>query len=111
MEVTWKLAYVAAGSVVSVFLGLGALRIWPLGSLTWAQRAYQYWFNFIGSAAGWAAGYYVLSAAQSRKLEIIDLLVALFAIVGMSGYIPAMVNATPAALKAIAERYLNPGGR
>ena len=89
--------YFLVASVVSVFYGV---RAHLLTKAPLFERWHQTWFNFAGSALGWAAGYWILLrfADRQAQIEVADLLLVVFAALGIVGHLPQTLIAIPGLL-------------
>ena len=95
-----KVIVVVTGLCFSVFYGWNATDIFVdtdhpfirAKSELWCWRAHQRWLNFIGSAVGWAAVYYVifyrLIPLNHFSFKIEDTILILIALLGMAGFLP-----------------------
>jgi hypothetical protein len=83
--------YVSVAIFFSVIYGLAAFKIW--GGDPHLSRWHQHWFNFVGAAVGWIAGYVVFTRwfllDESPNFATITLL--LIAFVGVTGHLPMML--------------------
>ena len=64
-------------------------------------RFHQWWLNFIGSAVGWVAlGYLIFYRfgcsidCEVVELQLVDIGIFIFAIIGITGYIPNTISRT-----------------
>jgi hypothetical protein len=98
-----KIAFIVAGIVASLFYAWYAVTILvfngrlvtpcserqlpPESRHHWSWWVHQIWFNFGGSALGWAAAYYLIFCR--RRIEsLADVFILLVAMVGVFGILP-----------------------
>jgi hypothetical protein len=73
IKATFAIAYMVVGSVASIIYGIYAFQIHNIEIGQKFSRAFvlnQRWFNFLGAAVGWAAGWPVLCAAVACAHQI-----------------------------------------
>ena len=85
-----------AGLVASLLYGWNACAIFsePPDGKPWAWKVHQFWFNFLGSAAGWIACSILVSKWRADSGHI-DWLLAVVAFIGMTGHMPKAVSSVP----------------
>jgi hypothetical protein len=101
---TWfSVAYTAAALIASVLYGLYAIDIFyqKPPELSGTQRIHQFWFNFVGSVAGWIAGYslclkayHVLWLSRPAHLGLSHAVLFFVAFAGITGHLPRTLFAT-----------------
>ena len=70
----------------------------------WWQKWHEIWFNFAGSVMGWLIGYWLLQRfSGSQNLGAAEVLLMLFAALGIVGYVPQTLNAIPGLLEHLSE--------
>jgi hypothetical protein len=112
--ITWLYPFVAG--VISLFYATLATVIFeaPVGGEGWrkaVQHVHQFWFNFLGSAAGWLLGWTVLpkvvgcapGPSKACELSAPDLLVMAVSFVGVAGLLPYTLGALLKVLSDIAK--------
>ena len=106
-------AYLVVAVIASATYGLGCFKIhgevtpvakgWP--------RVHQYWFNGVGAAVGWFAGWVVLqrwlfSPSDASEPTGWTIVLALVAFVGMTGHLPTVLMQSIVALRALLKKLL-----
>jgi hypothetical protein len=101
---TWlSLVYALVAGAASVLYGCYAVAVFceTPPKLSRPQRIHQWWFNFVGSLAGWAAAYglllkayRVLCLSQPANLGLSHALLFVLAFAGITGHLPRMLFAT-----------------
>ncbi len=109
-------SYALAATVTSVLYGFRAFLIFrDLGAKPY-EICHQVWFNAACSFMGWLAGYWVIGRFTQTKepLGVTDIVVLVFAALGIVGYLPPSLNAMPGLLGRLgqlAEKQLIPVGQ
>ena len=103
--------YVLVAGGFSVFYGLKAAEIFLDPIPQKKPRAWtfhQFWLNFTGSVVGWLCLWFVgakvlacLSGTFPTSIDAWDALVAFFAFVGVTGYLPATAVALVQSIGAL----------
>lgn len=107
--------YLVLSIAFSMFFGLCAERIFLEATEQRPIRIfYQFWFNFLGSAFGWGAGWFLLRAAVGCNggqcetfLSGSSLVLVVLAFVGMTGHLPLATMTAIAAMTAAVKELAN----
>jgi hypothetical protein len=99
--------YAGLALAACIFFGSCATKIFRVSEDSMEGRIYQFWFNFLGSGFGWAAGWpllnHFLDCATGRCEALFgasSLVLLIVAFVGMTGHLPL---ATMTAIEAVRE--------
>ncbi len=88
-----KSVFIVSSIVLSFITTKYMVRIRGVGAM--GQTGFLLWqdyiLNFLGCALGWVAVYYFIFYRLGEKPEIVDLVIILFAYVGITGYLPHLV--------------------
>lgn len=96
--------YVLVAFVASVLYGFRGFLISRMGkNVTTEEICHQVWFNAACSGMGWLAGYWVLGRFSHPPIGVPDLIVMIFAALGIVGYLPQTLNAIPGLLKYLGQ--------
>jgi hypothetical protein len=107
-------AFLALGIAFSTWFGYKCFEIHEVTPPTNRNGKFQqYWFNFLGSIIGWAAGYLLLfyrvlpnSQKVPLKFEVTDLILSGIFFIGASGYLPLAAMTNIIRVKELLERLL-----
>ena len=109
----WTLALIA-----SIFFGLKAFDLFGVSTKgrTGAWLVHQFWLNFLGSAFGWTAGWFIirkvwlsLDATGPMDFGWLDAVWIAVAFVGMTGYLPYVVVSVLADIKGLVLKIIKLG--
>jgi hypothetical protein len=90
--------YIGVAIIASALYGLrGFLISRRWNYVTRHEICHQVWFNAAGSAMGWLAGYWILQrfGRSCHTPGIMDVILVIFAALGIVGYLPQTLNAVP----------------
>lgn len=98
MQAPWNWIFLAVASAISGLYGLRAYVIFRKEEAH--ERWHQVWFNAAGCAMGWLAGYWVLTRFEQpgHMPGVIEVILVIFAALGIVGYLPQTLNAMPGLL-------------
>jgi len=65
---------------------------------------HEAWFNFFGSAIGWACGGYLWKRLESNTFGTLEAGLSLTAALGMTGYLPVTLAGIASSFRALARR-------
>ena len=106
------IGFCAVGVLLSVFHGAMAPHIFVSADdrkdKSWAWHVHQFWLNFCGSVAGWAALWFVLeklsalvSSPSSAAPQWSDAALFFLAFLGVTGYLPFAIVTSVQAIKEL----------
>jgi len=109
----FKTAFMLIAAAFSLFYGFRATDIFEVKTTgkSWSWRFHQWWLNFLGSASGWVALWFlvhkiaaVIHSPATVAIQPSDIALFFLSFVGITGFLPFSVVSVLQGLRDIAAR-------